>query len=185
MISEIEGYLAEAFYEPPVSQNLEVEEKVLYEIPMKYVESEVEVADGGGQDSPSPLDVSSKLANCSCEEHDKNSNFVYEDLDDLENELGEIYGYYELDSLSYNFEVFESYKERKNIQEWFPEKWNNKVNFVNDILDNLEMADEYKRSDALLALSYMMQVRQLILGCTISHRHLYIIFHIYMPAIEL
>lgn len=86
--------------------------------------------------------------------------FIYSDLDTLENELGEIYGFYELSSLSYNADMFRCFAETKQFfgEDWYTSDASAKLIFVEDLLDALEQANCHKQHDALLALNYLIQV---------------------------
>jgi len=145
--------------QPSSSNTTRITEQELDEIPVKIAPAETNVSDLGLNTSPcanlwEPIDKSEISFNGSCK-----TEFTYDDMDTLDNELGEIYGYYELSSISYNYAAFHVYLEKKKIDmdKWWTLGFRDKCNFFDDLLDDLEQADKYKQSDALIAVSYLVQ----------------------------
>ncbi|CAL8082901.1 unnamed protein product [Orchesella dallaii] len=93
------------------------------------------------------------------EDSDERIAFEYNDWDVLENELAEIYGYYELDNFSNNLRAFNSLiRRRKNVGiKWQSLEKKDRISFIHDLLDQLEIANRLKQLEALLALNYIVQ----------------------------
>ncbi|ODM96332.1 Striatin-interacting proteins 2 [Orchesella cincta] len=85
--------------------------------------------------------------------------FVYKDWDTLENELADIYGYYERYNFSSNLKAFNSLLKNRShhVCKWALLEKADKVNFLHDLLDQLEIADTGKQLEALLAMNYIVQ----------------------------
>lgn len=134
----------------------------LDEIPVKHSAAEMNVMELNTSSSSSrnsgnlweTLNKSELSFNDTCK-----TEFTYSDMDTLEKELGEIYGYYELSSISYNYAALHECLEKKKIDvdKWWTLGFRDKCNFFDDLLDDLEQADKFKQSDALIALSYLVQ----------------------------
>lgn len=84
--------------------------------------------------------------------------FMYKDLDELEEELVEIYAVYEFKNFRYCQRAFLDFREKKVLSEWATLSRPDILNVINDILDDLEVCDHKTQFDALLALNYLVQV---------------------------
>lgn len=138
----------------------------LDDIPVKYAAAEMNASDlelKASSSSSGNSDISNLWESFNRSELSFNdtckTEFTFNDMDTLENELGEIYGYYELSSMTYNYAALHDYLEKKKIDmdKWWTLGFRDKCNFFDDLLDDLEQADKFKQSDALIAISYLVQ----------------------------